>query len=375
MVFLVTGVFLLSTAAAAVNTYCVAGPSNEVSHSTHKTAINRCNNELNDYYKNQGQLHQKYQNGRWTNEHISFFQRYQPQHYILNVHGTGGYSVTLGRDGRKDMMLATYYDANIYVGGTRSFNHAGAPFSAVVFAACKSAKDPWGKTSFKDVWMSRLYAWIYVGNKGNEGNIDNMKFLVEYSDEITDGKKTYRRAIQLGVNKASRHYDLIYYYWKSGFNGLHHDTKDDKYRKIWRVESDEGTSLGLGEDVTLTYNGGTYQHTTNGAYMVVHGTVNNIVNNYDEGEIEIKVEKWTGSQYVPISSHTFTVINRECDVGVPVFNPFNTYGGSDICTLRIPPNIINNVGQNQHLLITTTFDSDEADDFKIDRNELMIIGK
>ena len=374
MALIMVYIMIMATTVNAVNSFCVTGDENEKYHDQTKKTIKKANNELNDYFTNYGQLHIKDTNGRTRAVTIMTLQHDQPQNYIYSGHGyhTGegikGTIIGVGESSR-EYLYASQLQEHIKAGNC--LHTPAAPFSVYTFMACWTWKDPEGEITFRDVIMDDLSAWMYIGITNYAHFWDMYNFIEAYTDKITDGKKSYKRAVEESRPWFTWRWGIGigYSYWDGGY-GLDHASHHDKYRYIDRDEDHEEETLNKGSTKTLYYYRN-FNGDTNGAYVVFHGYLDSDI--YDtavNANIRMKIYKHVGGQYYLFSNILYEdIYNRDCTLGSTT-----AYGGSDIISCYIYANTMKNIGSD-HIKIEVKFESGSANDIYINRFEIMEIGK
>ncbi len=367
---------VVAPAVDAVNSICTTGDYDEEKHSTHKKAINYAKDKINDFYNTNGQVHEDFPNGIEADKFLMHFQKYQPQTVIISSHGKSGAYIYLGHDDR-EYITPGYIMNNIYHGDgdNPGWQHAAAPFSAIVSASCDSAKDRDGAYDFMDAFSGHLYAWIFIGSPKANLVINHREFIEEYSYEITYGKSSYKRAWEEGVKAVtcwdSNVFKMRIVYQKD-CTDKDHDSWYDKYRSIYRNEN-AGCTLTYEDKLELSFTR-SFPYTSNGGYIVFHGVINNDETDWTStAKIKIQVYRkinniWTEvtaytSTWDPISNHDSLAWSRY-------------YGGSDICSVYLTPSFLTNtIGTGEILFKVSNLNDGESDSIYVDRFEFMEIGK
>lgn len=365
---------LFSSITGAVNSLCMAGSPFENSHGTHKKTVNECNDELNDYYKNC--KHKLYKDGLTGAETVMYFQKYSPQHFITHVHGAAGNSLQVGRGGwdNEDLTAQTWRN-NLHNGGmgVRNIRHASAPFSSVVLLACGSGTRPAG-LDYTELFWRDMECWVFVGCEPGVRTASNKIFGYKYSDQITDRKAFYRRAISRAVTAVHDKTtdDNYHVFVKSQSGGpLHHDTIRDTYRCIKTTRSNEGQFLFKeSSNKWLYYDNTKYSHNSNGAYVILHGNIDNNEQDQDSGELIFRIwlKRWNGMWNL-WRVYTYDIANRRLTL-----NPRpQAFGGIDTCTAMIPRGQLDS---SKYVAVEFDFNSASptCNCIKIDRCEIMEIG-
>jgi len=372
---IMVGIMYLGMSASAVNSFACTGPSDEDHHGALRGAVNDAIGELNDYYTGSGQLHVRDTNGRMVSEIIMWYQRFQPQHLILVAHGQNGRYMSMGISADHESMHADYWYAvdGIKTSNKDSLYHPGAPLGMVILGSCKSGvtSDP---VNFKKAFHDEMHAWVFTGMRNKPHVWDVRKFIKVYSDEISDGKKSYKRAIELGV-KATwvKQFQVKAWGWSGGY--LHHSSLNDKYRKIDRTEGSEGQTLDKnGNAISFIYDR-SFSGTSNGAYVVFHGICDNDIEDTTlTARIQINLYKKVNNVWTlisPFGSTTFDVQNRVCT------QESIAYGGTDICSVYVRWTVLKyQVTNSGDLKVEVKFlNWGTATDVLIDRFEIMEIGR
>ena len=355
----------------AVNSFCVTSPSYTNGHNNQKAAIDEAHDELNDFYT-EGE-HQKANTGRTKANTLMTIQKYQPQNYIFCGHGCvdsnskeGGRTISSGIGNNGE-----YLSAQAIMQITKNAHKSGleyskAPLSVILYMACSSADDQSNKDNFCDAFMTNMSAWMYIGMKSSLDLGDAKRFIFDYSDKITDGKRSYKRAMEESVDFTFSFFELNYWYKIGG--DLDHNARDDKYRSIDRVEDHEGETIENGGYKYMTYNRN-FEGTTNGGYFVFHGVLDNDPEDDEiKADITISIYRGTESADVLVSTDTYYGLMNNNYPGCTI------YGGSDICTRMIPASTMNTVSTS-YLKIIVKFERGTAESIYIDRFELMEVGK
>ena len=226
----------------------------------------------------------------------------------------------------------------------------------------------------EDAFTQFLECYVFVGPRNAPRDKQTSKFIVHYSDKVGDGR-SYRNAIANGVWWASieslftNRYNIQI--TGRGGGGLDHNSLDDEYRNIRRWENSEGLNINDGQKREWIISNRRHYRNTNGAYVVFHGKIDNNWVDPDTGTIEIKVDRKEFGLWVNRFSTTYEIRNRWLNDAA---EGEWAYGGSDICSQYLNSWFMRSTA-NRDLRISVEFNSDSAGFIKIDRLELMEIGR
>ena len=229
LAMLIVMLFITSNSISAVNTFGSTGSSTEQHHGSKKAAIDISWEELLQYHSDGH--HRKNTNGIWSNQLFSEMQRFQPQSYIQFSHagmgsGEKGKSVIVGLTSQEviwadrwteydddgippigdtefgGIKVAYRFEKNVNHYEIGNFFKAGLPMSCVQLVNCASGYSADDGTNYNvDVFMRYLGAWVFSGLKDSYTTQKARWYIEEYSDKITDGKKSYSRGCLIYLPK------------------------------------------------------------------------------------------------------------------------------------------------------------------------------
>ncbi|MDG6224982.1 MAG: hypothetical protein QCI82_05660 [Candidatus Thermoplasmatota archaeon] len=368
----------------AVNSFGTTCPTNKDGYKTMRSGINKYNDALNDYYNDYGQQHLKDTNGKDAADLIAYIQKYQFQNLAIITHGytassREGKEIDMG-DGTTNEILDVVQltgSQGIQRAGKTGYQYSALPFGAINILACES-----GKTTNTPNWLTTfqtsLGAWIVITTPNIEWASQHKNFIETFADKITDGKKSYKTAIEDGVKNAAlrsifRSYTIRYYYR----TGLDHDTRLDKYRYIDRHEGGETCWLNEGSSVEWSFTR-SYSKNSNGGYIVFHGIIDNDEDSLTK-DANVKIRyfvKENGIFNEKTPQTTATTFNDIKNREHRLFQK-SYYGGTDICSYYLTASFMKStVGSKEFKIrIDNINDNDGVtDNIYIDRFEFMEIG-
>ncbi len=362
------GMLLFGSSVGAVNSLIMTGPTNERDHRTNVGLVDEADDELEDYYNNQGQLCERFTQGRRAADMVMLLQSRSPQHFIIAAHGTPS-TLIVGNNVVAETINAVDIQNNVHNGGKQMGRIANSPlpFSAGLFFT-EDSRFLTGARDLAEVFMGTFGCWFFVGC--DRPSAANKKlFCDDYADQVTDRRSSYIQAYRFAQGQTSDTTQWDCACLGQGA-GVRHQTWDDRYRSIARTEAWEGLVINKGVPMQLTYDRNNYNFISNGAYVVFHGVIDNNVLDPDPGTLEVTVERWDQNQanWVTVSVTNFNIRNRDY-----TFGGITARGGTDTCSVFIDGWIMSNQGNND-VRITAIFNSVNAQVIRVDRYEFMEIG-
>ena len=356
---------------SGVNSFVQSGNSEEDHHASIRNGVLRVNDELEDYYTNEGQSHLCYENGLSTVDTMAVIQQKQPQHFIQICHGDGdqykGRRQEIGQGDDEDLMTVSMM-SEIQVGRPGSFMSAGAPFMASFLISCYAGSGDDENSVWWDVYMDDLNAWLWVAIQGDSDGPNSIDFIEIYSDRATDKEYTYRKAIDTALDRCGSGVTIRRSYTTGG--SLQHATIDDYYRSIRREEEHEGSFLYYGTPKSMEFDISNYDAYENGIYFVTNGIIDADYGDLTSTtDLRIKAEKWVDNSWETIKTYWYNDLqNTEFE-----YQGESQYVGSGTCSLFVGAGHLTDTNTLRYTVSIDDY-TDDGDRYHIDRFEAMLIG-
>jgi hypothetical protein len=252
-----------------------------------------------------------------------------------------------------------------------NFLFSRAPFSTIISMVPRTGNNNVG--SVRQAFHDELDCSNFVGPTNNPSDGVMSRFITVYTLMVTFGSRTYQNSIawalfwgnfmQRRANRMALGID------DAVGGGLAHSTLIDEYRNIRRWNRGQGiTDIDAGADWSWEITNRNHYFNTNGAFLVFKGIIENNLASTDDGNIEIRIDRWDNGQYVNHFAMDWDVVNRRI-----VLEGETEQGGTDTCSIYLGSPFMRPT-RGRDLQITVAFSSNNADSIRVDRCEFLEIG-